>query len=70
MKTEREAKDEASMIGALLLAGWLLTIMLFSSGCAGEIYLGARRIDEVQQTQVMKDKPLKCLFVECGGVEK
>ena len=40
------------------------------TGCAGEIYIGTRRIDEVQQTQVMKDKPWKCLLTECIGEGK
>lgn len=70
MRTERQMQEDMTWTGMLIIVCWAISIMLFSSGCAGEIYLGTRRIDEVQQTQVMKDKPLKCLFVECGGMEK
>lgn len=49
-----------------------IVFVLLLSGCSaliptGELYVGSRRIDEVQQTQVMKDKPLRCMFVDCGG---
>lgn len=49
---------------------WFVYVLLVmaTSGCAGEMYLGMRRIDEVEQKQVMKDKPLKCLFVNCDNV--
>lgn len=46
----------------------VITLILTLTGCgilSGEVYVGTRRIDEVQQTQVMKDKPFKCLFVNC-----
>jgi len=44
----------------------VVLIALTLSGCAGEVYLGARRIDEYKATQTMHDKPLKCLFVSCN----
>lgn len=44
----------------------IVLLVLSLQACAGEIYLGHRRIDEYTAQQTMKDKPLKCLFVECG----
>lgn len=46
-----------------------LLVALFMTGCAGEIYLGHRRIDEYQSSQKMNPQPLKCLFVSCGNTE-
>jgi hypothetical protein len=48
----------------IVAAGVLAASML--SGCAGEIYLGTRRIDQFERTESMKPQPLKCLFVSCG----
>lgn len=56
----------------LAMIGFVGIVMFLACGCSaliptGEFYVGSRRIDEVQQTQVMKDKPLRCMFVDCGG---
>ena len=48
-------KIEDEVLVALFLISMILTSIV-CSGCAGEIYIGTRRIDEVQQTQVMRDK--------------
>lgn len=54
--TKKELEETGKLLlGALMLLGCLAWL----SGCAGEVYLGTRRIDEVQQTQVMKDKSWK-----------
>ena len=45
----------------------VLLVVGSMTGCAGEMYIGTRRIDEYTATQTMKDKPYKCLFVECGS---
>lgn len=58
------------------IEGWILLalagiVMVLMTGCAGigvkgELY----RIDERQESQKTNAVPLKCLFVECGGLEK
>jgi hypothetical protein len=61
-------KDAVFGVGSCLIVLFLTVAAISLSGCfAGEVYMGTRRIDEVHQTQVMKDKSLRCLFVECGG---
>lgn len=35
------------------------------SGC--EVYVGTRRIDHVEQTQTMTDKPWYCAYFDCRG---
>lgn len=68
MKTEREAKEESTMIGALLVAGFIISLMLGLTGCSGgRVYLGYERVDEYQRTESMKPTPWKCLFVTCEG---
>jgi len=64
-----DAKETILNVGVSGFYAWFVYVLLVmaTSGCAGEIYLGTRRIDEVRQEQVMKDKPLKCLFVNCDN---
>ena len=46
----------------------LVLLVVVSSGCAQEFYVGTRRIDEFKTSQSMKaDKSWVCVFTECGG---
>lgn len=68
-----DAKETIINFGVSGFYAWFVYVLLVmaTSGCgvlSGEIYGGIRRIDEVRQEQVMKDKPLKCLFVDCDNV--
>lgn len=47
----------------------IITVLLMTSGCAGEFYVGTRRIDTYEAHQVMKDKPYKCLFGNYDGCQ-
>jgi hypothetical protein len=56
----------ANVIGAVIGVVAVLVVMS-TSGCAGaELYVGTRRIDEYRAEQSTKDKPYKCLFVQCN----
>jgi len=46
----------------------LVLVVVVLSGCSGEMYLGARRIDTYRQEQRMTYKPYKCLFVDCPSL--
>lgn len=47
----------------------ILALGLALSGCAGELYIGTRRIDRVEQTQVMESKSWYCAYINCGGTQ-
>lgn len=63
------------MIATLLLIGWALAVMLFSSGCAGmEVggKLGVYRVDsrsDRSATTERQTKPLLCYLKQCNGEE-
>jgi hypothetical protein len=57
----------ASLAVTLLILSALALITLTQSGCAYEVYAGGRRIDKVEQTQVMVNQPWYCAYIECKG---
>lgn len=50
---------------ALVVALLFALITLPACGVQASVY----RVDEAKMTQSQKSLPLKCLFVECGGVK-
>lgn len=71
MKSERDAKEESIMIGQLALISAAIATLISASGCSGgRAYIGYERVDTYERTERMEPKPWKCLFVECGGVQK
>lgn len=67
-----EAKKVIENVGYHGFLVWFIYVLIAvgTSGCgilSGEMYIGTRRIDEVEQKQVMHDKPFKCMFVDCSN---
>jgi hypothetical protein len=71
MKTERDAKNDSTMIGTLLLLGWLLFLVCFNTGCAsgGRVYAGYETVDRIEKAEhTDKAKTLACWgWGDCGG---
>lgn len=60
------------LIERLCFVGLMAGTIALASGCSGEMYLGARRIDNYEARQSMTYKPWKCIFTVCdneGGAE-
>jgi len=52
-------EDDKADLAGVLVAIVVLALCLSQTGCgliSGEVYLGSRRIDEVEQKQIMRDK--------------